>query len=342
MHGTMNTRCVAATALAIIAAILSWAPTASGRAGPFPRTSDGRPDLQGFWTNETFTPLERPPELAGKESFTEEEAAAYHKRRRDQFLNQSRTDVHYDDAIWQAENYDSQPNLQTSLVVDPRDGRIPSLTPEGERRVRARADASRSGSVAGIAGRTLAERCISWGNVGPPMIPPSYNANLQILQTRDHVVIRHEMIHDSRIIPVVSRSGSNGALSAERPHLGANIRMLAGDSRGRWEGDTLVVDTTNFTHRTNFRGAPRHTRQDILASDALHVTERFTRVAADRIRYQFTVEDPVIWTRPWSGEVPLRKFGGPIYEYACHEGNYGLTNILRGLLASENSPAQRP
>lgn len=175
------------------------------------------------------------------------------------------------------------------------------------------------------------------------MIPPSYNANLQILQTQDHVVIRHEMIHDSRIIPVVSTGGSNGGgAAAERPHLGASIRMLAGDSRGRWDGDTLVVHTTNFTERTNFRGPPRHTRQDILASDALRVTERFTRVAPDRIRYQFTVEDPTTWTRPWSGEVPLRKFGGPIYEYACHEGNYGLTNILRGLLAPEPGRAERP
>lgn len=274
-----------AALLTIVAAVLSWAPAAGERAWASPRTPDGRPDLQGYWTNETFTPLERPPELAGKEFFTEQEAATYLKRRRDPFLNQSRVDVHYDDAIWQGENYDSEPNLQTSLIVDPRDGRIPPLTPDGERRVRARADASRSGASAGIAGRTLAERCISWGNVGPSMIPPSYNANLQILQTRDHVVIRHEMIHDTRIVPVASTTSSDGGasaerpLAAERPHLGASIRMLAGDSRGRWEGDTLVVDTTNFTEKTNFRGAPRHTRQDILVSDALHVTEHPARAS---------------------------------------------------------------
>ena len=170
--------------------------------------------------------------------------------------------------------------------------------------------------------RSLAERCISWGNVGPPMLPPTYNANLQILQTRDHVVISHEMIHDNRIIPLDGR-----------PHLPASIRQLNGDSRGRWEGETLVVDTTNFTNKTNFRGPPRSTRQDIFASDALHVVERFTLVGANNIRYEFTVDDPATWTRSWSGEVPLRRFDGPLYEYACHEGNYGLPNILLGARA---------
>lgn len=298
-------------------------PAAAASAWSSPRTPDGHPDLQGYWTNETFTPLERPQELAGKEFFTRQEAAAYLDKRRNQFLDQSRTDIHYDDAVWQAENYDSEPNLRTSLIVDPKDGRIPPLTADGEARSRVRA-AIRSDTAGGVKSRTLAERCLSWGNVGPPMIPPSYNANLQILQARDHVVIRHEMIHDVRLIPV-------GALGA-RPHVGADIRALAGDSRGRWDGDTLVVDTTNFTDRTNFRGPPRHTRQDVLASESLDVTERFTRVAPDRIRYEFTVNDPSVWTRPWSGEVPMRRFGGPLYEYACHEGNYGLVNILRGLL----------
>ena len=293
-----------------------------------PRTADGQPDLQGYRTNQSFTPLERPPELAGKEWFTKEEAEAYLRKRVDQFRGQSRTDIHYDDAIWQAENYESEPNLQTSLIRDPRDGKIPPLTPEAEKRARARADASRAlGPGAGVESRTLSDRCISWGNVGPPMIPPSYNANFQILQTHDAVLIHHEMIHDVRIIPLDNR-----------PHLPANIRRLAGDSRGRWEGHTLVVDTTNFTGRTNFRGAPRQTRRDIFASETLHVVERFTRVAVNTIRYEFTVRDPQVWTGPWSGEMPLRKFEGPLYEYACHEGNYGLTNILRGELASESSP----
>lgn len=150
------------------------------------------------------------------------------------------------------------------------------------------------------------------------MVPPTYNANLQILQTRDHVIIRYEMIHDVRIIPLDGRA-----------HLGPKIGLLAGDSRGRWEGETLVVDTTNFTDKTNFRGPPASTRQDIFASDTLHVVERFTRLDAHTIRYQFIVEDPATWTRPWSGEMALRSFEGPIFEYGCHEGNYGLPNILR-------------
>ena len=155
-------------------------------------------------------------------------------------------------------------------------------------------------------------------------MPPTYNANLQILQTGKYVVIFHEMIHDARIIPLDGR-----------PHLPSSVRKLAGDSVGHWEGETLVVDTTNFTGKTNFRGAPRSTRQDILASDALHVVERFTSIDRNHIRYQFTVEDPATWTSTWSGEVPLRQFDGPLFEYACHEGNYGLPNILRGARADE-------
>jgi len=290
-----------------------------------PRTPDGQPDLQGYWTNDSFTPLERPQELGDRAVFTEDEAAAYVKKRLDQFLSQPRNDVHYDDAIWQGENYSKEPNLRTSLIVDPADGRLPPLTPAAQARAAAAAGARReSGPADGAGVRSLAERCISWGNVGPPMLPPSYNANLQILQTRDHVVVRHEMIHEDRIIPLTGR-----------PHVGDDLRLLAGDSRGRWDGETLVVDTTNFTDKTNFRGAPRHTRQDIFASRSLHVVERFTRIDADRIRYQFTVEDPETWTRPWSGEVPLRKFDGPLYEYACHEGNYGLPNILLGARVME-------
>ena len=283
-----------------------------------PRTPHGHPDLQGYWTNDTFTPLERPPELAGKEFFTAEEAAAYLQLRLDQFLGQPTDVIHYDDAIWQGENYDKQPNPRTSLIFDPPDGRIPPLTPEAERR----APAART--TDSVESRSLAERCIAWGNVGPPMVPPSYNANLQILQTRDHVVIRHEMIHENRIIPL-----------DERPHVEGNPRLLAGDSRGYWEGDTLVAKTTNFTDKTNFRGAPRNTRQDIFVSDTLRVVERFTLVDSDTIHYQFTVKDPSTWIGPWSGEVPIRRFGGPLFEYACHEGNYGLPNILRGARVNE-------
>ena len=156
------------------------------------------------------------------------------------------------------------------------------------------------------------------------MFPPTYNANLQILQTSDHVVIRHEMMSDVRLVRLDGR-----------PHPGPDVQKLAGDSRGRWDGDTLVVDTTNFTDKTNFRGPPATTRQDITATHTLHVVERLTLVDPDTIRYEFTVEDPSTWTAPWSGEMPVRRFEGPIYEYACHEGNYGLANILRAARVQE-------
>jgi len=288
------------------------------------RTGDGHPDFHGYWTNDTFTPLERAAELGTKEFYTEAEAAAEFKKRQDRYLAQPKTDVHYDDALWQGENYDKEPNLRTSLIFYPANGRVPPLTAEGAKRVADRAKAQAAGQSDGPEIRSPAERCISWGNVGPPMLPPTYNANLQIMQNRDGVVIYHEMIHDTRFIP------TNG-----RAHLPASIRFLAGDSVGHWEGETLVVDTTNFTDKTNFRGPPRSTRQDIYSSAALHVVERFTPVNANRISYQFTVEDPATWTSKWSGEIPLRRFDGPLYEYACHEGNYGLPNILKGARAAE-------
>jgi len=256
------------------------------------RTSDGRPDLSGFWTNDSFTPLERAPELGDKEFFTPQEAAAYFKQRMDRLNGQAKDDIHYDDALWQAETYTKQPNLRTSIVFEPRDGRLPPLTPDAQRRDAERREAARRRGPADSAqSRTLGERCISWGNVGPPMLPPTYNANFQILQTSDAVILRHEMVHDTRIIYLDGR-----------PHVGAGVRLLVGDSRARWDGDTLVVDTTNFTSETNFRGSPQTTRQDIFATDALHVVERLTPVDADTIRYRFTVEDPQTWTRPWSAK----------------------------------------
>jgi len=298
-------------------------------AGKSPRlTPDGQPDLQGFWTNDTYTPLERPAELAGKEFFTREEAAAFVKSRVDRLIGQARDDVHYDDAIWQAETYTKEENRRTALITDPRDGKLPALTPEGQRRLARQNSTQRAASSDRADTRSLAERCISWGNVGPPMMPPTYNANLQILQIRDQVILRHEMMHDVRIVYLDGR-----------PHPARTIQWLAGHSVGHWEGQTLVVDTTNFTERTNFRGSPQNTRQDIFASDALHVVERFTPVDENTIHYAFTVQDPSTWTRPWSGEMPIRRFEGPLYEYACHEGNYGLPNILRAARLQEGQAA---
>jgi hypothetical protein len=329
----MNHRAhVVAAVLAVAALSLSTVSGQSPRARSnsaagwsVPRTIDGHPDLQGYWTNDTVTPLERPAEFGDKAVVTAEEAAAYAKKRLDQFLAQPKDDIHYDDAIWQGENYNKQTTLRTSLITDPANGRLPPLTQAGEARAAERAKrGGPAGSSDSAQNRTLAERCISWGNVGPPMIPPTYYANMQILQANDHVVIRHELMHDVRLIRLDALPRANPA-----------VQWMAGDARGRWEGDTFVVETTNFTKQTNFRGPPRTTRQDITTSPELRVLERFTLVDRDTIRYEFTVTDPGTWTRPWSGEIPMRRIDGPIYEYACHEGNYGLANILRAARVQE-------
>jgi hypothetical protein len=297
---------------------------------PFARTvtsgqTTSAPNLEGYWTNDTYTPLERPAELGDKEFFTRDEAAAFVKSRIARLLAQSKDDIHYDDAIWQAENYAKQENLRTSLIVQPRNGRLPPLTRDGQRRLAHQQATQRATPNADSAqSRSLAERCITWGHVGPPMLPPTYYANLQILQTRDHVVIRHELMDAVRVIHMDGR-----------PHPGPHVQWLAGHSTGRWQGQTLVVDTSNFTERTNFRGSPQNTRQDIFATERLHVIERFTPTNASTIRYEFMVEDPDTWTMPWSGEMSIRRADGPIYEYACHEGNYGPANILRGARVAE-------
>jgi hypothetical protein len=294
------------------------------------RTADGWPDLQGHWTNDTYTPLERPAELGDKQEFTAEEAAAFFKSRVDDLNGQAADDIHYDDAIWQAENYAKVAHLHTSLILEPRNGRLPALTARGEDRLPQQRATQRATSADSAPSRSLAERCISWGNVGPPMVPPTYNANLQILQTGDLVVIRHEMMHDVRTIYLDGR-----------PHPSPDIQWLAGHSIGRFEGDTLVVDTTNFTPLTNFRGSPQNTRQDIFASEHMHVVERFTRTGDDNIHYEFTVDDPETWVTPWSGEMEIRRTEGPIYEYACHEGNLGLANILRAARVAERQAARQ-
>jgi hypothetical protein len=291
-----------------------------------PRTPDGQPDFRGYWTNATYIPLERPKDLAGKEFFTEEEAAAYEEKKSQQEHSQAADDVHYDNVIWQGDKYGkSAVGRRTSIVFDPPDGRLPPLSPQGQQRAAELAALMPHRIAAESAeSRTLGERCITWGADGPPLLGSTYNANFQFLQNDASVVILTEMIHSTRTIPLDGH-----------PHLSADIRLLGGDSRGHWEGDTLVVDSTNFTDKTNFRGPAATARQDIFAGPDLHVVERFTRVDENTIVYRFTVEDQGTWTKPWSGETIMRKFDGPIFEYACHEGNYGLTDILAGARAAE-------
>ena len=295
-----------------------------------PKKPAAHPDLQGYWTNATFTPLERPAELANKEFFTKAEAAEFDRKRLERENAQSKEDIHYDNALWQTETWGRVESRRTSIVFDPPNGKLPELSPEGKVKAVANAEAARRRASADSAqDRSLAERCITWGNEGPPMLGSTYNANLQILQTSTQLVIAHEIGHANRLIPLDGR-----------PHLSPSIHQLGGDSRGHWEGDTLVVDSTNFTDQTNFRGPPSTARQDIFSDSNLHVVERFTLTDPDTIAYRFTVTDPTVWTKPWSGELLMKRTKGPIYEYACHEGNYGLANILAGARAAEKSAAK--
>jgi hypothetical protein len=299
-------------------AIVAFTTPAAGQTPR--RTPWGDPDLQGLWTNATITPLERPADLAGKSVLTQQEAADYEKRTnqaRDADSRAGGTEADLGRAynqFWYDRGTKVVETRRTSLITDPPDGRVPALTPEAQKRADARAAARKRSPADGPEDRSLPERCILWPTAGPPMLPSGYNNNYQILQTPGYVVILIEMIHDVRIIPLDGR-----------PHTPPDIRQWTGDSRGRWDGNTLVVTTTNFTDKTNFRGA----------SEKLRLVERLTRADADTLNYEFTVEDPSAFTKPWSVAVPMSKTDGPIYEYACHEGNYGMTNLLSGARAQE-------
>jgi hypothetical protein len=305
---------------------IASARPAAAKSWTSPRTPDGQPDLQGIWSSESLTPFERPKELAGKEFFTEEEAAAYAKR----VLETSNRDVRgatpeadvagsYNEA-WFERSSRVGATLRTSIVVEPADGKIPALTPQARDAAATQAAIQRR-LPEGPEDFSLQVRCIIWPTAQSPMVPAGYNNNYQILQTRDYVAISIEMIHDARIIPLDGR-----------PHLPSTVRQWMGDSRGHWEGDTLVVDTTNFTDKTRFRGADRN----------LHVVERFTRISPDTIRYRFTIDDPTAFTQPWTGEIAMSKAAGPLYEYACHEGNYSLSTMLAGARAQEKAAAKPP
>jgi hypothetical protein len=309
-------------AFPLIVAIVSVPCLALGQG--VPRTSWGHPDLQGTWSTATITPFERPAELAGKEFFTREEAAAFERlilerENRDRRDGTAEADVAraYND-FWWDRGTRIVPTRRTSLVVDPPDGRVPALTSEAQQRMAAAAKVRKQrGPADHPEDRSLWERCITRG-VPTVMLPQPYNNNYEIIQTVDHVVILAEMIHDARIIPIDGR-----------PHLPPGIRQLLGDSIGRWEGDTLVVETTNFTNKTNYRGA----------GENLRLVERFTRTAPDVLTYRVTIDDPTTFTRPWTVELPAVPSDGPIYEYACHEANYGLEGILRGHRAEEQRAA---
>lgn len=314
-------------ALAYLAAtaLQAQAPK-SGKLWTAPRTPDGHPDLQGVWTSATVTPLERPAALADKEFFTPEEAVAYENRvvaaaNVDNRRNDKAADVGlaYNEAWWDRGTHVVK-TLRTSLIVDPKDGKLPPMTQAGQERAAALVKDRQLHPADGPENRSLAERCLVWGTAGPPMMPGPYNNNYQIFQNKDNVTILIEMIHDVRRIPIDGR-----------PHLNQDIRQWLGDSRGHWEGNTLVVETTNFTSKSRYRGT----------TENMHLTERFTRTDPDTLLYEFTVNDPATYTKPWTAQVTMSRSHSPIYEYACHEGNYGMVGILSGARADDQKSATK-
>lgn len=275
---------------------------------PIARLPDGKPDLQGTWDFAQLTPFERPDELGNQsqvdpdavEEFAQQKAEQNNKDRRD---GPATADVEraYNDFWW---DFGHRVAKQTSLVVDPPDGRMPALTPAAQQRLTNRVNKYENPEE-----RPLAERCILGFNSGPPMVPSAYNNNVQIVQTKEHVLIHNEMNHSARIVDM---SG--------KPHPPASVRFLTGHSIGRWDGDTLVVDTTNFAKDGLFR----------FSTANMHLVERFSREDDQTLRYEFTLENPEIWTKPFTVSLPMARSDEMVFEYACHEANYGLEGVLKG------------
>jgi len=303
-----------------------------------PRTADGKPDLQGYWANNNATPLERPKELAGRATLTNEEVAAMKKKAHELFGGKE--DAAFGDSVFLATlanvqgtksgfkstdggtgDYSSVWTVErdwdnrTSLITDPADGRIPTMTPEAQKRRQA-ALAATQRLATGPEDRSLSERCITYGS---PQLTEGYQSYYQLVQTPTSVAIMTEMIHDVRIIPLDGR-----------PHAPAAVRQWLGDSRGHWEGDTLIIDTTNYKPRAFMS----------VSSDKLHVIERLSRSGPETLKYEITIDDPDVWTKPWSLMIPLRYSPNRVFEYACHEGNEGLAGILAGARAEEASAAK--
>jgi hypothetical protein len=354
-------RMLAALTVAILLCLASAPITGQTRTGAakpattsvVARTADGHPNLSGDYFTATITPLERPVEFGNRLVLSEAEAATIEKQNLERNIarnTSSRADRNAPPVGGNVGGYNNfwidrergtdviavDGQMRTSLIVDPADGRIPPLTPEAQKRAAARpgavrptSDAPENEETAGVGIyddvelRPLGERCIlGFGSTsGPPSLPVLYNNHKRIVQTPQNVMILNEMVHDVRIIRM------------NQPHLPKHMRFWMGDSVGRWQGDILVVDTTNFTGKTRFRGS----------SENLHVVERFRRIDDKTILYQFTVEDPTTWTRPWTAEYPWNASDEMLYEYACHEGNYALGDILRGerLLEREAAAAKK-
>ena len=322
--------------LFVLAAVVALAPAVvtaqtAGDAG-VPRTAWGAPDLAGVWDFRSLTPFERPENLAGKTTLTDEDAAvvlaeADETWRQIQEGSDAMPTGSYNEAWYDVVGVAE--DRRTSLIVDPPDGRVPALTAAAQRRQEEMAMERRGlglheltygGWVADMGPGHLAVRCLVGFNSGPPMQPSAYNNNMQLFQTEDHVVLLNEMVHSTRVVPLDGRERSG-------------IPQQMGDSRGHWDGDTLVVETTNFLRGTGFLGG--------LTSTNLRLVERFTRISPQTLLYEATLDDPTVWPVTWTFQLLMQQSADPLYEYACHEGNYGLYNILAGQREAERAMAQQ-
>jgi hypothetical protein len=318
-----------AAALALV-----WAAPVCAQTG---RTPDGKPDLEGIWDAASMTPLERPVALGNKELYTPEEMAAYEKQRT-QELNRDRRDGSPDADLGRAYNdgwFDRGAHLasnrRTSRLIDPPNGRFPAMTPAAAKKYKEMHAWLVQHADDGPETRMLPDRCLVFSQSGPPFLPGNYNNFYQIVQAPGVVAIVSEMGHQARSIPVAHGT-------EERPHLAPSVRQWEGDSLGHWEGETLVIETTNFRASDQSRFGVQY---DGMSDENLHVTERITRTGPNTITYRATIVDPTVYTQPWTVEFPMERTKGPVYEYACHEGNYGLADILSGARAQEKAALRK-
>jgi len=308
---------------------------AAAKAYTPPRTVDGHPDLQGLWDFRNVIPLERPGQYASKEFLTEEEAAEFERSAAER-LNMDRRDddptrtpavvngapatadvARAYNEFWYDYGKKFVGSKRSSLIVDPPDGKIPPLTPAAKKRADEAAE-RRARPAQGPEDRGIGERCIMGFNAGPPMLPGAYNNNLQLFQTRDNVAILTEMVHNARIVPLDGR-----------PHV--SVPQWSGSSRGHWDGDTLVVETKGFYQTTSFPNS----------SPNMHLIEKFSRIGPDTLLYEFTVSDPTTWTKPFTAQIPMRRSDQTLFEYACHEGNYGMKGILSAARTVEKAAGEK-
>ena len=316
--------------VAAVVVIVSLSAVPAVAQSDAPRTAWGQPDLQGVWDFRSITPLQRPERLENQEFLTEEEAAELEQAAvardaaawdREARRTEAGGNVGAYNNFWLDRGQTAVGTRRTALIVDPPNGRMPEQTTAAQQRAGVRRDYRREHPADGPEDFSNGVRCILGFNAGPPFTPSAYNNNMQLFQTPDHVVVVTEMVHTARIIPL---DGS--------PHLPSNVQQWSGDSRGHWEGETLVVETTNHTDKTRWRGS----------TPDMRLVERFTRVDAETLLYEFTVTDPTTWTAPWTAAVPLLLNPEPMFEYACHEGNYSMGVMLAGTREEEKAAASQP